>query len=283
MSARRPVGIGIFYWMDRWSDDQAGYVHKAREAGYDGVEVSLPIEGDHPVERLRAELERHELGVVCSTGLTPSADVSSPDPAVRRAGIEHLKRAAAAAAALGSPLLGGVTYAPWLHFPPATDLRPYRERSAAALAEVATAAGDLGIEVCLEVLNRFETGIFNTVADGLRFLDMVDRPWVKLELDTFHMNIEEDDLGEAIRQAGRRLGHFQCAANNRRPPQFGHLDWAAIRTGLDDVGYGGWVVFETFPNPDAETGRTTYTWRHLVGDADGEARAAATFVREWLA
>lgn len=283
MSGKRPVGIEIFYWMDRWSDDQVAYVHKARETGYDGVEVSLLVDHPLPVDRLRSELDQHGLDVVCSTGLSPTADVSSPDPGVRRAGIEHLKRASEAAAALGSPLLGGVTYAAWLGFPAATDLRPYRERSAAALAEVARTADDLGIFLCLEVLNRFETNMFNTVEEALAFLELVDHPSVKLELDTFHMNIEEDDLAAAIRMAGRRLGHFQCAAGNRRAHQHGRLDWTAIKAGLDDAQYRGWVVFETFPNPAAETGRATYAWRNLVDDPDTDARTAAAFIREHLA
>ena len=97
------------------------------------------------------------------------------------------------------------------------------------------------------------------------------------------MNIEEDDLGEAIRLAGDRLGHFQCAANNRRAPQYGRIDWDEIKAALDDVAYDGWVVFETFPNPAVEVGRTTYAWRELTADADVDACAAAKLMRERLA
>lgn len=280
---KRPVGIEVFYWLDRWSDDQTACFDRARQAGFDGVEISL-VAGSMPqVEVYQRMLADRGLRVACSTGLTPQLDVSSPDREIRRAGIAHLIDGLETAAALGSPVLGGVTYAPWLHFPEAGELGPFVERSAASLAEVARVADGLGVDLCLEILNRFETYMLNTVEQGLRFLDLVDHKAVRLELDTFHMNIEEDDLGRAIRLAGERLGHFQCAANNRRAPQHGRIDWDEVKDALDDVAYDGWVVFETFPNPAVEVGRTTYTWRHLVSDADAEASAAATLMRERLA
>lgn len=280
---KRPVGIEVFYWLNRWSDDQTACFTRAQQAGFDGVEISL-LAGSMPkVELYQRLLTDNGLRVACSTGLTPELDVSSPDRDIRRAGIAHLIDGLETAAALGSPVLGGVTYAPWFRFPEADDLRPFVERSAVSLAEVARVADGLGVVLCLEILNRFETYMLNTVEQGLSFLDLVDHEAVRLELDTFHMNIEEDDLGQAIRLAGRRLGHFQCAANNRRAPQHGRIDWHEVKSALDDVAYEGWVVFETFPNPAVEVGRSTHTWRHLVTDADAEARAAATLMREQLA
>lgn len=281
--AKRTVGIEVFYWLDRWSDDQTVCFEKARQAGFGGVEISL-VAGCMPeVDRYRRLLADHGLGVACSTGLTPLLDVSSPDPEIRRAGIGHLIDALEIAAALGSPVLGGVTYAPWLHFPDDAELEPYLARSATSLAEVGRVAGGVGVDLCLEILNRFETFMLNTVEQGLAFLDLVDHQSVRLELDTFHMNIEEDDVGRAIRLAGDRLGHFQCAANNRRGPQHGRTDWDEVKKALDDVAYHGWVVFETFPKPGVEVGRTTFTWRPLADDADAEARDAATLIRERLA
>ena len=278
----RPVGIEIFYWLDSWYDDQASVFAKAAEAGYDGVEMSFVAGVDVGVERIARTAESLDLSVLCSTGLTPEMDISSPDADVRAAGVEHLRRCLDQAARLGSPILGGVTYAPWMGFPEG-DLDVRRKRSAASLHEAAEHAAALGVTICLEVLNRFESFMFNTVAECLDFIDSVDHPSVEVELDTFHMNMEEDDLAGAVRLAAGRIGHVQAAANNRRAPQYGHIDWASFKKALDEAGYGGWVVFETFPNSGAETGRATYAWRDLSDDLDRDAADAARFIRENIA
>jgi len=279
----RKIGIEIFYWLDNWSDDQASCFARAKALGFDAVEVSLISGPDTPIAAMRAELDRCGLDVFCSMGLPQDKDITSSDEHVRRAGIEYLKRCVDAAAHIGSPILGGLPYVPWLHFPAVKDLRPFKERSAAAMREVADAAGDAGITICTEIINRFETYIFNTVAEGLEYLAMVGHPAAKLQLDTYHMNMEEDDLPAAIRQAGSHIGHFHCADSNRKLPGQGHINWADIKAALDDVRYHGGLVLETFPNPAAETGRTVNVWRPLVSDYDEEAKQALAFVRQHVA
>lgn len=279
----RKVGIEIFYWLDHWADDQVACFTKARAAGFDAVEISLITGPNIDVAAVRSELDKQQLGVFCSMGLPLDKDITSPDEAVRRAGIEYLKRCVETAARVGSPILGGLPYVPWLHFPKAQDLRPFRERSAAAMREVAATAGDMGITLCTEIINRFETYIFNTVADGLDYLALIDHPAVKLQLDTYHMNMEEANLPAAIRQAGSRIGHFHCADSNRKLPGGGHIDWRSIKAALDEVQYQGALVMETFPNPAAETGRTVNTWRPLVHNYDVEAQQALAFLRQHVA
>lgn len=159
--SNRKVGIEIFYFMDRWADDQAAYFSKAADCGYEGVEISLMPHVLEDPSRIKAESSRLGLDVICSTGLGPDTDISDPDPAVRRKGIEFLKQCLEVASDLGSPILGGVTYAPWFGFPDG-DLEQRRQLSAASLREVAVAADALGVSVCMEVLNRFETYMINT-------------------------------------------------------------------------------------------------------------------------
>ncbi|MXY73832.1 MAG: sugar phosphate isomerase/epimerase [Acidimicrobiia bacterium] len=277
----RPVGIEIFYWLDSWYDDQSAVFHKAAEAGYDGVEMSFVAGTDVGVRDIAGAAASLGLDVLCSTGLTPTMDVSSPDEGIRSSGVYHLKWCLDQAADLGSPILGGVTYAPWMGFPEG-DLQGHRQRSAESLHTVAEYAAEVGVDLCLEVLNRFETYMFNTVSDCLSFIEMVGHDSVKVELDTFHMNMEEEDLAGAVRQAAGRIGHVQVAANNRRAPQYGHIDWRSFKEALDDVDYGGYVVFETFPNSAVQTGRDTYAWRDLYEDLDAEAAGAAAFIRKHL-
>ena len=280
----RKIGIEIFYWIKHWADDQVAYFQKAHDCGFDSVEVSF-VSGPESIDilRMQAELERLDLQVFCSTGLSHETDITSPDRACRNAGIRYLRLCLETAQKLGSPCLGGVTYAPWLYFPQADDLRPYRDRSAASLHEVARVADDLGVTLTLEILNRFETFMFNTVDEGLAYLQQVDHPAVQLQLDTYHMNMEEDNLAEAILRAGPALGHFHCAASNRKLPSKGHIDWSAIKMALDAVDYQGAMIIETFPDPTAETGRTVNTWRPLVGDPDHDVKESLAFLRTHVA
>jgi D-psicose/D-tagatose/L-ribulose 3-epimerase len=281
----RPVGIEAFYWLDRWSDDQSAVFGRAAQAGYDGVEISL-VPGFSEIDLRGISRAAAEAGirVLCSTGLNPAIDISSPDASVRASGLRHLRRCLSQSAELGSPILGGVTYAPWMFLADAdADADERRKRSADSLSEVAAEAVSMRIDICLEVLNRFETFMFNTVADCVAFIRSIGEPGFKVQVDTFHMNIEEDDLAEAVRLASGELGHVQVAANNRRGPQFGHIDWEAFQAALDAIGYKGWVVFETFPNPAVETGRDTRAWRRLAGDLNLEAADAASFIRQRIA
>ncbi len=279
----RQVGIEIFYWLTNWSDEQKSAFATAHRIGFDAVDISLISGPDTPIAAMRAELDQYGLNVFASMGLPLDKDITSPDEATRQKGIEYLKRCVETAAKLGSPILGGLPYVPWLHFPPDRDLRPYYERSAKAIQSVAATAKDQNITLCIEIINRFETYIFNTVAEGLDYLSLVNHPSVKLQLDTYHMNMEEDHLPAAILLAGSKLGHFHCADSNRKPPGGGHIRWAEIKQALDTVGYGGPLVIECFPNPQSETGRTVNTWRSLVADEDGDVARALALLRHEVA
>ena len=275
----RQLGIEIFYWIADWSGDQVAFFNRARATGYQAVEISLVNGPDIDIVAFREELARHQLAVYCSMGLPQEMDIGSPSRGTRQSGIEYLKRCLETAATLGSPLLGGLPYVPWLYFPEPNAMSGHRERAAESLRAVTATAADLGIFLSLEIINRFETFMFNTVAEAQEFIARVDHSALRLQLDTYHMNMEEDDIAAAIRAAGRDLGHFHCAASNRKMPGQGHIDWGAIRAALDEIDYQGGIVIECFPDHRAETGRTVHTWRPLVQDMDGEAMTAATFLR----
>ena len=278
----RSVGIGLMYWANTWSDNQLPFLAKASQAGFDVAEISLLKGGDIDVAAYRDTLKRLGLQPYCIMGLNPATDITSPDHHIQRTGIEYIKRALETVAKLGSPILCGLPYIQWMYFPKDGDFQGYRERCAEALREVAVTAADHNVTICLEIINRYETFIFNTVADGLGFLQQVDHPSIKLHLDTYHMNMEENHIADAIRLADDQLGHFHCVDSNRKLPGKGHLDWGSIRQALDDVGYEGGLVVEAFPLPDTETGRTVNTWRPLVDDLDADASATVAFLRARL-
>jgi D-psicose/D-tagatose/L-ribulose 3-epimerase len=215
----------------------------------------------------------------CGTGLGPDTDITHPDPQVQAAGIDHLKACIQGAARLGSPVLGGVTYAPWAVFPQ-DSWEARRETCIRSLKEVVPFARDYNVVICMEVLNRFEGYLINTASQGIAIIEEVGSPNLKLHLDTFHLNIEADQIDAEIRAAGAHLGHFHCVASNRKPPGEGHIPWPAVRQALEDIGYQGYLVAEIFVNPAGEVGQGLYIWRELAPDLDGAAKQTAEFLRK---
>jgi D-psicose/D-tagatose/L-ribulose 3-epimerase len=106
---------------------------------------------------------------------------------------------------------------------------------------------------------------------------------VKLHLDTFHMNIEEDSIGGAIITAGSQIGHLHCVANNRKAPGRGHINWKEVRAAVKAVNYRGYVVGEVFVNPTGEVGRGMAIWRELAPDLMATAKETAQFLKKEVA
>ena len=145
-------------------------------------------------------------------------------------------------------------------------------------------ARECGVEYCLEVLNRFEGYILNTCAEAVDFVRQVDEPAVKVMLDTFHMNIEEDSMTDAIHLAGDLLGHFHVGENNRRLPGRGNMPWSEIGKALKSVGYNKAVVMEPFVMPGGQVGSDIKIWRTLEQDTsqarlDADAAKSVEFLR----
>jgi D-psicose/D-tagatose/L-ribulose 3-epimerase len=275
---KRLIGIHLSYWQTRWSDDLIPLIIKAHQAGFEVAEFPLLFPQTLAYGELRSMLDRLGMRASCSTGLGRETDVTSPDRSVREAGIAHLRACIEGAVRLGSPVLVGVTYAPW-GYVPESGLEERRQQCIQSLQLTSRMARDHGITLCMEVINRFEGYLINTVEMGLGIIRAVNDPSLRLHLDTFHMNIEEDNIGRAIRQAGSLLGHLHCSENNRGIPGTGHIPWAEVRDAVDEVGYNGFVVAETFVNPAGEVGRDLNTWKPLTDDLDGSAYQAVAFLR----
>ncbi len=219
-------------------------------------------------------------------GLPPRYDVASPDAAVRRTGVAFLQQMARAIGEMGGGNLGGILYSCWPMIMPDGDFdKPaYVARSVASMKEAIKAAEDNNVFFNMEVVNRFEQFIMNTCAEALAYVEAVGSPNARVMLDTFHMNIEEDFIGDAIKLAGKRLGHFHIGENNRMPPGYGHIPWTEVASALRSIDYPGYVVMEPFLVPGGQVGRDIKVFRDLsVGlDIDEEARKALLFMRGLL-
>ena len=116
---------------------------------------------------------------------------------------------------------------------------------------------------------------------------MVDSPNIGIHLDTYHMNIEENSIGEAIRKAGKRLRHFHTGENNRNIPGRGHIDWDEVFGALKEIGYERNIVSEPFLMMGDEVGYDIRVWRPLMEHPteerlDEAAKELLSFTRNML-
>ena len=137
--------------------------------------------------------------------------------------------------------------------------------------------------LCVEPLNRFETSFMNLAQQAIDVVDRVDHPACGILLDTFHMNIEERSIGEAIRAAGARLKHLHGCENDRGAPGSGHVPWNEVRDALRAVNYDGPVVIESFTSKVKTIARAAAIWRPFAATQDALAEDGLRFLRQLLA
>lgn len=259
------------YWTHEWTGDYMAFAKKIKRLGFDMMEISaasLLTMSDGEIDALRALCRSLDLSVSSNIGPPKEKDVASADPAVRQAGIEFLTEIMKKMDRLDSRALVGVMFSYWPCTFEDLDKPAIWARGVESVRKLGQTANSLGIEMSLEVVNRFETNILNTAEEGVRYLRDVDCDNVKLLLDTFHMNIEEDNIPDAIRTAGKALGHLHVGEGNRKVPGKGHLPWQAIGTALHEIGYDKGVVMEPFVLEGGKVGTDIKVWRDLSGHAD---------------
>ena len=259
------------YWSHEWVCDYPEVAKKVRAAGCDILEVGAPhiaAMTDAQLAELKAAAEDNGLILTTNIGPSKDQDLASPDPAIRKNGLDFLTGVLRAMDKIGSKSLVGAMYSFWPCDFKYTDKEAAWDTSIAEMKKLATVAEDLGIDLCQEVLNRFETYIMTNAAEGVEYCKRVDSPRCKVLLDTFHMNIEEDNIPAAIRLTGDYLGHIHVGEANRKLPGQGSLDWKAIAAAVHDVHYDGNVVMEPFLLKGGSVGKDIKVWRDLSNGAD---------------
>lgn len=153
------------------------------------------------------------------------------------------------------------------------------------MKELVKVAEDYGVILLCEGLNRFEHFLINTCEQGCEYIDEINSPYCKLLLDTFHMNIEENSISDAIRLAGERLGELHVGENNRRPVGYGNMNWKDIKKALDDIHYKGSIVQEPFVISGGQVGQDIAVWRDIENktNLDEMARCSCKYIKDHLA
>jgi sugar phosphate isomerase/epimerase len=112
------------------------------------------------------------------------------------------------------------------------------------LRELAKYASNYDVDLLIEPLNRYSTPICSDYEDAKYIVQLVDQENIGILLDTFHMNIEEDSIYDAIINSNTMLKLVHISDNNRKMPGFAHIDFESIIGALKRIKYSKFLAFE---------------------------------------
>jgi D-psicose/D-tagatose/L-ribulose 3-epimerase len=278
------LGINTFLFTSPFTNESTKLFPTFKKWGFETVEI--PIEDPSHIDpaHVRAELEKNGLacGSICAC-MGPGRDFRGSDEDQKTA-MDYCQAIIDQAAAIGCPSIIGPIYSV---VGKADAVEPAQQKKEWALVvknlkTLAKYAEKKGVQLCIEPLNRFETDFLNTVEQALKLVKDVGSKAVKIHLDTFHMNIEQKNQGDAIRKAGKLLGHFHACGSDRGTPGNDHIDWKPIAKALKDVKYKGDVVIESFTTDVKVIARAAAIWRRIEPTRNEIATNGIKFLKKAL-
>jgi D-psicose/D-tagatose/L-ribulose 3-epimerase len=274
------IGMNMLLWATHVTEEHYPQLEKIKSAGYDGVEIPIFAGDDAHYQKLRRKLDELQLKCSTVTVATPEASAISPDPAIRKAAIARLKTIVRHSAILGADVLCGPFHQALGVFSGTGPTEEEFERAAVVHREVADEAQRLGVCLAIEFLNRFECYFLNTAAAAAAYVRRVDHPHFKTMFDTFHANIEEENLPEAFSRNAAEIVHVHVCNNDRGVPGRGHIDFAGVFRAIKSSGYNGWLTIEAFGRALPELVEPTRVWRDFFQQPDEVVTEGYRFIRE---
>jgi Sugar phosphate isomerases/epimerases len=275
-------GVSTFLWKSPFTSHSFDLVHKIKGMGFDIIEVAVEQQELIDWVRLKELIKETGLQATVSGAFGAERDISSEDPRIRAQGLKYITDCIKIAEHLGSPIFGGPVYSAVGKTRFITEEQKKRERSWCVenLVKIGEVAADYGVVVGVEPLNRFETDMINTADQAISLVSEVGSPNVKIQIDTFHCNIEEKNIPDTIRKLGKDLlCHIQANESDRGTPGTGNLDWIGIKEALTEIGYEKAIVIETFGEVSEEIARAASIWRPLANSSDDLAIDGLAFYK----
>jgi D-psicose/D-tagatose/L-ribulose 3-epimerase len=277
------IGVNFLLWLSAMGKEAIGLIEKSAQMGFEGVEIFIDEPAKIDTAGIKQAVEDNGLGITCCSIVGPDRHIVSEDPKIRQNAKDYIKAAIEVSNTVGSSIFCGPLYAGvgvLVGRPPNDQEWAW---AAEGLAEAAKEAEGAGVTLCLEPLNRFETYVINILGDAVKMAKEINSPNLKVMGDTFHLNIEEKSIGDALRGAGDLLCHMHCCGNDRGAPGNGHVPWDDVFGALRDVEYSGWLTIESFVLGNEAIAKAAAIWRDIEPSSDELAKDGLAFLQEMRA
>jgi D-psicose/D-tagatose/L-ribulose 3-epimerase len=277
-------GMNMLLWTTHVTADLFPTMAKIKKTGFDGVEIPL-FEGDiNHYKSIRKELDNQGLRCTAVTCVGPDYNPVSPDAKIRAAALDRLKWAIDCTATLGGEVLAGPYHSAIGVFSGTGPTADEKKWAADVLRQAAEYAQKSKVLLTIEYLNRFECYFLTTAADAKALVQSVNHPSFKSMYDTFHANIEEKNITQAITNFAGTFAHVHISENDRGTPGTGHVHWDETFKALRQVKYDGWLTIESFGRALPDLAAATKVWRDLFPSADEVYTQGLRFMKEkWAA
>lgn len=278
------LGFCMLLWTTAVTLDDRALLEDIKATGYDGVEI--PVFGGTPDDYARLGGLLDEIGLertAISVIPTPDVDPLSADADVRKASVALLKERVDCTHALGATQVAGPLHQVLGQFSGEAPTDAERERARDVHRAAGDYAGERGVRIVLEAVNRFESYFVTTMGELAAYLDTVDHPAVTGMYDTFHANIEEQDPIAAFSEIERHLAHVHISENDRGVPGRGHVPWPETFAAIRASDYDGWLTIEAFGRGLPELAAATRVWRDFAESPEAVYRDGFAHMRAGLA
>ncbi len=258
------IKIGLCAGLDK--------AEKLKAIGFDFIEggVAGTLKPEMPDAEFAPELEKIKAGALpirsCNGFIPSKFHLTGPETA-HDAALDYAVKACQRADAAGIPFIvlgsGGAR-----KVPEGFDLAKGKEQFIAFCQKLGDRIKDCNVTIVLEPLNKGETNLLNSVAEGIDYVDAIGRPRIQLLADFFHM-MKEDEGPDSIRKAGKRILHCHIAElEGRKAPGTKGEDLSRFFKALTDIRYSGGVSCECgWPKENVEEawGKALVTMRQQIG------------------
>ena len=276
-------GMNLLLWTDDIRDDMMPVLEKIKELGFDGVEVPV---FDLNLDKWQTWANRlDDLGLerTAVTVCNEEANPISQNHEIRSRSIDMLKQTLDCCQALGAYSLNGPLHSGLGIFSGKGPSEREWEWAVEGLKKVSVHAGQCGVKLGIEFLNRFETYFLTCAADALKFVEAIDHPYCCMMYDTFHAHIEEKDVGGAIRSCADHLILVHTSENDRSTPGSGGVNWNTTFDTLKEINYDGWLTIEAFGQSLEDLLAATKIWRRMYESEEQLASDGLNFLKQEVA